>query len=77
MASQSATNLAHTGRRRIHIDGFTMLDKHYNMNENAQKVSVMENRIKRLEFEENRARKMANLAQNRAEKMLEARKRHF
>lgn len=54
-----------------------MLDKHYNMNENQQKVAVMENRIKRLHFEEGRARKMANVAQNRAENMLDARKRHF
>ena len=77
MPAQSATNLTHTGKRRIHLDGFTMLDKHYNMNENHQKLAIMENRVKRLQFEEDRARKMADLAQNRADKMLDARKRDF
>ena len=37
----------------------------------------MENRIKRLEFEEQRARKMEDMANKRAEKMIDARKRHF
>jgi len=37
----------------------------------------MENRVKRLQFEEERSRKMAELAQQRAEKMLDARKRHY
>ena len=37
----------------------------------------MENRLKRLQFEETRSKKMSALAQDRAEKMIEARNRHF
>lgn len=37
----------------------------------------MENRIRRLEFEEKRSVKMEKLANKRAESMIEARKRHF
>lgn len=37
----------------------------------------MENRIKRLEFEEQRSRKMEEAANKRAESMIDARKRHF
>ena len=39
-------------------------------------MNVMENRIKRLAFEEERALKLANLAKYKADKMLEARQRH-
>ena len=39
-------------------------------------MTIMENRIKRLLFEEERARKLANLAKHKADKMLEARSRH-
>ena len=37
----------------------------------------MENRIKRLQFEEERSKKLEQTANERAEKMLDARKRHF
>ena len=37
----------------------------------------MENRIRRLEFEEQRARKMEELANKKADSMIDARKRHF
>lgn len=36
----------------------------------------MQNRVKRLLFEEERARKLESLAKNKADKMLEARDRH-
>jgi hypothetical protein len=36
----------------------------------------MQNRVKRLLFEEERARKLASLAKTKADKMLEARDRH-
>jgi hypothetical protein len=36
----------------------------------------MENRVKRLLFEEERARKLSDLAKYKADKMLEARSRH-
>ena len=37
----------------------------------------MENRVKRLQYEEDRAKKMATLAEERAEKMITARNRHL
>ena len=40
-------------------------------------MQTMENRIKRLEFEEQRARKMEELANKKADSMIDARKRHF
>ena len=36
----------------------------------------MQNRVKRLLFEEERARKLESLAKNKADRMLEARDRH-
>lgn len=39
-------------------------------------LSIMENRIKRLAFEEERSRKLADLASDKATKMLQARQRH-
>ena len=36
----------------------------------------MQNRVKRLLFEEERARKLESMAKNKADKMLEARDRH-
>jgi len=39
-------------------------------------MAIMENRIKRLLFEEERARKLQSLAKFKADKMLEARERH-
>ena len=65
------------GKRRVHADGLKMLDNHYQLAEEKIKMQQMENRIRRLEFEEMRARKMETLANERAEKMIEARKRHF
>jgi hypothetical protein len=40
------------GKRRVHTDGLKMLDQHYEMQEEKIKMQSMENRIKRLEFEE-------------------------
>lgn len=37
----------------------------------------MENRLQRLKYEDQRAQKMAASAENRADKMLSNRKRHF
>ena len=39
-------------------------------------MTIMENRIKRLMYEEDRARRLQNLAKYKADKMLEARDRH-
>ena len=51
------------GKRRVHNEGLKMLDNHYEVIEERSKLKSMENRIRRLEFEEERARKMENLAQ--------------
>ena len=40
-------------------------------------MQTMENRIRRLEFEEKRAQQMEQKAHQRADKMIDARKRHF
>ena len=37
----------------------------------------MENRVKRLQYEEERAQKVSTLAEERAEKMIAARNRHY
>ena len=66
-----------TGKRRVHDDGLTMLNEHYAFNREKQKLQQMENRVKRLQFEENRARKMSELAQEKAENLIHARNRHF
>ena len=39
-------------------------------------MAIMENRVKRLMFEEARARKLSQMAKSKADKMLEARDRH-
>ena len=43
------------GKRRVHTEGLKMLDQHYSTKEEQMKLQSMENRIKRLEFEETRA----------------------
>lgn len=65
------------GKRRVHTEGLKMLDQHYSTKEEQMKLQSMENRIKRLEFEETRAQKLESLANKRADNMIEARKRHF
>ena len=65
------------GKRRIHGDGLVMLERHYSLKEQEIKALQMENRIKRLQFEEERSKKLEQTANERAEKMLDARKRHF
>ena len=40
-------------------------------------MQVMENRIRRLEYEDQRAHKMEAAAHDRASRMMEARQRHF
>lgn len=53
-----------------------MLDKHLSVKDSSHKIEIMQNRVKRLLFEEERARKLSTLAKMKAEKMLEARDRH-
>lgn len=65
------------GKRRVHAEGLKMLDNHYEVLEERTKLQSMENRLKRLEFEEHRAKKMENLANQRLSSQMEARNRHF
>lgn len=44
--------------------------------ENRKKADALEARIKRLVFEENRAKKLTDIATEKAEKLLKARDRH-
>ena len=63
--------------RRVHNDGLLMLDNHYNMREVEIKANIMENRLKRLQQEENRAQRNQRMAEKKAQEMLEARGRHY
>ena len=64
-------------QRRIHLDGFKMLDQKYIEKEATDKVKALERRIKRLEFEERRASKMSELAEKKASDLLHSRQRHY
>lgn len=44
--------------------------------ENQRRAEAMEARIKRLVFEEQRAKKLTDIATEKAEKLLQARERH-
>lgn len=54
-----------------------MLDVKYSEAETKAKFDALQNRLNRLEFEEKRAKKLADLAEKRAADLIEARKRHF
>lgn len=47
-----------------------MLDRHYDVKDSTFKIEIMQNRVKRLLFEEERARKLESLAKSKADKML-------
>jgi hypothetical protein len=53
-----------------------MLDRHLSLKDSEQKYEVMQNRVRRLLFEEERARRLSQMAKQKADKMLEARDRH-
>lgn len=44
-----------SNKRRVHLDGFSMLDAKYNAEEHKQKMMALEARVRRLEYEEKRA----------------------
>ena len=48
--------------RRVHNDGVVMLNHKKNLQEAEEANRILENRLKRLEFEKNRAEKNQNLA---------------
>ena len=53
-----------------------MLEARYLFKDSQQKANALENRIKRLVFEESRAKKLTDIANEKAEKLLKARDRH-
>jgi hypothetical protein len=53
-----------------------MLEAKFLQKDSLQKANMLENRIKRLVFEEQRAKKLTDIANEKAEKLLKARDRH-
>ena len=62
--------------RKAIKDGLEMLETKILEEENRKKVLALETRIKRLAFEESRAKKLTDIATEKAEKLLAARERH-
>ena len=61
----------------MHDEGLSMLENKYVVMEEKMKMQSLENRVKRLEFEDERCRKMEASANIKAEKMIENRRRHY
>mmetsp|Transcript_6216 Transcript_6216/g.4689 ORF Transcript_6216/g.4689 Transcript_6216/m.4689 type:complete len:94 (+) Transcript_6216:275-556(+) len=76
MGNFSFTDANSMGKRRIHEDGELGYSFKLNHKDAKIKAEIMENRIRRLLFEEERAKKLSEVAKMKAEKMLEARLRH-
>jgi IS5 family transposase len=62
--------------RKVIRDGIRMLEARYMQRDSQFKQGTLENRIKRLVFEEQRAKKLTDIANEKAEKLLKARDRH-
>ena len=71
----SVVNDGFNGRKAIK-DGLKMLEARYMQRDSQQKQTMLENRIKRLVYEEQRAKKLTDIANEKAEKLLKARDRH-
>jgi hypothetical protein len=69
-------SVVHTGGRKGLKEGIDMLEAKYLQKDSGIKVKALENRIKRLVFEEGRAKKLTEIANEKAEKLLKARDRH-
>jgi len=69
---------AHTSRSMSLVNNQYELANNENLNVSVtqQKANALENRIKRLVFEEQRAKKLTDIANEKAEKLLQARDRH-
>ena len=58
IGGQSTVSLPSIGNvRRVHNDGILMLDNHYTMKETELKAVILENRLKRLTDEQEKAKK--------------------
>ena len=73
--SRSLSVVNNGGRKAIR-EGIDMLEAKFLQKDTTLKVNALENRIKRLVFEENRAKKLTDIANEKAEKLLKARDRH-
>lgn len=62
--------------RKAIKEGLEMLETKILEEENKKKVNALETRIKRLMHEEQRAKKLTDIATEKAEKLLQARERH-
>jgi hypothetical protein len=54
-----------------------MLDAVFSEKDIARQMQAVENRVKRLEFEDKRAKKLSNIAEKRARDLVLSRKKHF
>ena len=73
--SMSVVHDGMAGRKAVK-EGLQMLEARYLQRDSLHKQGQMENRIKRLVFEEQRAKKLTDIANEKAEKLLKARDRH-
>ena len=72
----SVVHPADGGGRKAIREGLDMLEAKYLQKDSMSKANMLENRIKRLVFEEQRAKKLTDIANEKAEKLLKARDRH-
>ena len=71
-----SVSLAKTEGRKAMREGIDMLEARLIQKDSTAKAGLLENRIKRLVFEEQRAKKLTEIANEKAEKLLKARDRH-
>ena len=64
------------GKRRVLQEGVEVLGARHYFQESKVKVQALENRIKRLVYEDERAKKLTQIANEKSEKLLRARERH-
>ena len=58
------------------ISGYQLLEANFDSKEVQQKAELLQNRINRLNFEQERAHKVTQMAEKKADKLLEARINH-
>ena len=63
-------------KRRIHVDGFQMLETKHNESDEYKKMLALEARVRRLEYEEKRAQKLTSIAEKRHKEIEANRKKH-
>jgi hypothetical protein len=63
-------------KRKAIREGIDMLEAQFMQKDSVLKANALEARIKRLVFEEQRAKKLTDIATEKAEKLLKARERH-